>query len=523
LLELVVLVGVLWIGGPILAHSQEIYTPPGEGSDERPADEPQTQRGPSVLAQPGSVDAETYLLGPGDVLEILLWGTLNRRFLATVDPEGLLFLPDVGVLPVSGRSLASARGEILARYARVLTRVQIEVRLARIRPQIVYVAGEVVRPGSYEATGVSRASEILQLAGGLHESASRRNILIARRGGDTLRVDLTRFERTGDLAANPFLSGGDVIVVPSREAVVFAFGAVHAPGRYEQVRGETVADLVHVAGGLRPEALPGESYLVRFRSATELDTLPLAEGALYGTADFLLEDGDRIFVGRQGEWKSPKTAVIQGEVARPGHYPVDERTLRISDLVALAGGLLPAADSGRVRLFRSTPVRTTAFSELERLGQLSRSQMSENEYDFFRSNVALQNSVFLIDLNRIRSGDRSLDVLLEDRDSVVVIPLSDAVRIDGEVRYPGLVRYRPDWSLADYVNDVGGYSDRAWKGRARIQRGGEMLRAKDVKEIHPGDLVWVPEKKESNFWAVVRDIAVVAASIAAVVAVATSN
>lgn len=514
----------LWLPGALPVAAQDIYPPSSEAGDERPADEPQADRARLLVPQPGSIDAATYVLGPGDILEILLWGTLNRRLTTTVDPEGLLFLPDIGVVPVSGRTLADARREILARYARVLTRVQIEIRLARIRMQTVYVVGEVGRPGTYDASGVSRASEILQGAGGLREGASRRNIRILRRGGDTLRVDLTRFERTGDLDANPFLGGGDVLFVPSLERVVFALGAVHAPGRYEQVAGESVAELVRLAGGLRPEALPAESYLVRFRTVADRDTLPVpAEALTAGGPALLLEDGDRVFVGQRGDWKAPKTASIHGEIARPGHYPVDEGTLRLSDLIVVSGGLLPAGDSTRVRLFRATPPMTIAFSELERVAEFPRNQMSEGEYDFLRSNEALRNSVFLIDLNRIRRGEVSHDVLLEDRDSVVVVPRSDAVRIDGEVRFPGLVRYRPEWSLDDYLDEVGGYGDRAWKSRTRIQRGGELLRAKDVKEIHPGDLVWVPEKKESNVWAVVRDVAVVAASLAAVVAVAWSN
>ena len=100
-------------------------------------------RRPSSIVQSGAIDPATYVLGPGDGLELNLWGRLGKTIALDVSPEGRVFVPGRGSIDVTGKSLTWARERILKMVAEQYVGVRGDLRLVQLRSFKVFVGGEV--------------------------------------------------------------------------------------------------------------------------------------------------------------------------------------------------------------------------------------------------------------------------------------------------------------------------------------------------------------------------------------------
>jgi polysaccharide export outer membrane protein len=479
-----------------------------------------TQGPPVAQALSGPVDPAEYVVGPGDILQINLSGGVNRSWDSTILPEGTLYVPSVGPIQVTGLTLVEARRAVLQRIANEYRGVAIDLRLMRPRTLLVYLAGETSQAGPHPVSAASRASEVLAEAL-FNDRASRRNVEIRRRtrdGETRMRIDLTRFRLTGSMASDPMLREGDVLFFPRVVSEVAIEGAVGRTGRYDLAPGDSLSTLFQLAGGLLPEATDG-AVLVRFVDATHTDSLSFsAADVLAGRYDDALRPGDHVYVYFQPHYHYLEQVTIMGEVQRPGTYPLLPGSSRLSNLVVAAGGFLPTGDLASLRVFRATPQSTEADPEIERLAQLGRKEMTSSEYEVLRARVTARRPDFRVDWNRVTPGG-DLDLTLRPGDIVRVDRLGASVRVEGEVRLPGLVGYEPGRRVEEYVRLAGGFSERALRGRVRVKRAvtGQTMLAKDVASLEPGDLVWVPERGESTRWQDTQAILLVLAQIATVI------
>jgi protein involved in polysaccharide export with SLBB domain len=144
--------------------------------------------------------------------------------------------------------------------------------------------------------------------------------------------------------------------------------------------------------------------------------------------------------------------------------------------------------------------------------------MTDTEYEILRARLAARREDFRVDWFRLEQSPE-LDVLLRDGDVIRVDPLIASVRVEGEVRRPGIVEYEPRRSVRAYIELAGGLSDRAAGSKVRVTRAvtGQSLRAKDVPSVAPGDLIWVPERPDVTFWQHLQTLITVAAQVATVV------
>ncbi len=490
---------------------------PGESSEERRGGVPPRP----VLA--GPVDASAYVVGPGDVLSLEYGGRAAGSTALIVDGEGRIRLPSLGLVTVGGKTLAAARDEIVRRLRSFLPGAILDVRLLEPRTFKVFVLGEVQRPGVVEVVGSARVLEALEAAGGGSGTSSSRNIRVLRSDGRVVSADLDRFRRTGDWDANPYLADGDRVVVPVLVERIGVFGAVARPGSFEFRRGDSLGTAIRLAGGLLPMARLDSVLVLRFRGATELDTLHAAlDVALSGPgAAILLEADDRIFVRPQPQWRPARHAIISGEVRFPGPYAIEEGKSRLSDLVRWAGGFTPQAALRNVRLERTQDGAQPVDVEFERLSRLSRGEMTNSEYQTFRSKLAIRQGAYLIDYSTGVPLPPEADVMLREGDHVDVGRLEMVVRVDGSVQHPGLIAYEAARTVSDYIRMAGGPSRRGNVGDARLTRAGTSATvfARDVRRPEPGDFIWVPEKKDTDLWAILRDAIIVTGQLATVVLV----
>jgi protein involved in polysaccharide export with SLBB domain len=468
-----------------------------------------------LVLQSGPVDPRTYLLGPGDVLELDVWGRVNRSIVAVVSPEGTVFLPGTAPVQVSGRTLAWARDRILRMVGETLRGVQAEVRLIQLRTFKVYVTGAVIAPGAIPVTSVTRASEVVSGVG-LEPGASRRNIEIRRRDGSRLRVDIGLFEATGLDYRDPLLVDGDVIMVPRATRWTAIWGGVARPGRIEHAQGDSLSTLLALGGGLMPAAVAERALLVRFPAPSQRESVWISLNDLgNGPGNLEMRDGDQLFVSLRSGYHQLHTVAIHGEVERPGDYPIVLGRDRFSDLVRWAGGFRPLANRSSVHMLRETG-SAESDPEFERLVRLSRAEMTESEYTKFQTRLAERKNSFRIDWMRIERGRQDIDPLLQAGDIVRVEQLVSTVRIEGQVRRPGFVDFAPGRTLRDYVDMAGGFTDRANRHQVSVSRSvtGQVIPARGVQTVLPGDFVWVPERRDVDAWAVFRDVVTVAGQVA---------
>jgi protein involved in polysaccharide export with SLBB domain len=353
------------------------------------------------------------------------------------------------------------------------------------------------------------------------EGASKRRIEVRHLDGTVEDCDLQLFLVTGDATFNPWLRDGDVVVVPSATEMVWVQGAVPRPGRYELGVRDSLRTLLRLAGDPVPAADESKALVIHFRDPYKPDSLWMSLGDIYSRRNNPpLQDGDRLYVYYVPQYHELRESWITGEVRRPGVYPIVEGQTRLSYLVEQAYGFLPTADLTSIRVHRRTSASTTGEKdqELDRLLRLSRNELTASEYENLRTRLSGLREDYRVDWTRLQ-GNRDLDLLLRDGDIVRVERLVSSIRVDGEVRRPGILNYVTGQKVGDYVRQAGGYTDRAWQGKVRVTRAvtGQTLLARNVRTLDPGDFVWVPEKPDVTVWEQAKDVLTALASVATIV------
>lgn len=271
----------------------------------------------------------TYVLGPGDTINVQLYGSENRTLNLTVGRDGTVSFPDLGPVELAGLDFESARSLILDRISEEMIGVRGAVTLGRLRAINIFIVGEVTRPGTFSVSALSTVTQALFVAGGVTDIGSLRNIQVRRGSEIVSNFDTYDLLLRGDIAEDIRLQSGDVVYVPPAEAVAQISGAVRRPAAFEMLAGESLADLIAMAGGLRANAYSSDVLFRTFgeRGLQQLESLNLNQ---VSPAEIELRDGDGIFVSESTPYIQDRITV-RGAVTRPG--PRGWRPgLRISDV-----------------------------------------------------------------------------------------------------------------------------------------------------------------------------------------------
>jgi protein involved in polysaccharide export with SLBB domain len=499
------------------AAAQPRVTIPGAAAGQSPA-----ATVPSLEANPpieGRVDPATYRVGPGDEFALRYSDLVDPRILR-VGPAGDLILPDVGRLAVAGLTLQEMEARVREKMRPYVRGRGFDISLYRPRRFRLYVTGEVMSPGTVTLQAPVRASEAIEAAGGVSGAGARRGIQI-RRGADTLLVDLTLASRAGVLEADPLVFESDVLYVPPQGRRVEIWGSVAHPGRYDYVPGDRLSTLIAAAGGPLPGAALTDATVEHFdpsgaseRSAARLDEALAAPGS---AADKPLREGDRLFVPGRPRWFEGEVVFVEGEVTRPGPYPIRTGGDRVRSVLALAGGFTPFADSAATRVehvVTGSPDDTAFISLAER----SPDMLSPRDREYLVTRSRERRAISANVGRSLSRGDPFANVPLHDGDRIVVPRRVPLVAVQGEVKAPGYVPYVPGRRLGDYVKDAGGFTSRARQSHIRVTVAstGGQLPADEAGALEPGDAIWVPTKPDRNTWGGVRDVITVAAQLATI-------
>jgi polysaccharide export outer membrane protein len=257
----------------------------------------------ALTALPKS-DAE-YRLGPGDLIEISVFGVDEFRHTIRVNASGLVKLPLLEAVTAAGKTPAELEQQITQLLETdVIKDPQVSVFVKEYRSQPVYVLGAVRSPGQYQITLQMRVVDAISMAGGLAASAGDEAV-IQRPAGDggeqLLNVDLKELLENGDLKRNVVVQGGDVIHIKERlTETIYVIGDLNRSGAMTKPPRQELrlSQVIAWAGGPTKTAKLSKGILVRYKENGEREQLSVDFGQILKgkKEDFFVRGNDIIFV-----------------------------------------------------------------------------------------------------------------------------------------------------------------------------------------------------------------------------------
>ncbi len=449
-----------------------------------------------IIPLEGTVDANQYIVGPGDLFGISVGGPQPLIAPVAVSADGYLILPEAGAVQVGGSSLQEARSRAKQALRESFKNVRVEIALSQPRQFYVHVSGAVPFPGRHLATPVGRLADVLSLAyadsthsttGNLTFRPALRNVLLAHTDGTQETVDLLRYHATGNTEHNPYLRDGDIISVPAFDpdyGAVFISGNVAFPGIYDHRPDDTLSDLLTLATGQETPGYARQVRLTRVLHDGSVEAEIYDVAALYGGEDVQVLARDQVHV--LAEQIVRGIADIDGWVQYPGTYPILSGETTLQDLVALAGGIRPGALARAAYL-----QRPTLPSPANLLGLIRSAQPAD--MDFFGSAYLARNLrihyTVPVDLIVVLAEGRP-PILLQNGDRIYVPRDNNQVFVFGKVNRPGYVTYRGGMPSAYYINAANGLGTNA--GTSYVIKAGTNRFVKTSEaEIESGDRIFV--------------------------------
>ena len=383
---------------------------------------------------------------------------------------------------------------------------------------MVEVKGAVFRPGQFQLGGsVTTVRSLVEAAEGVTEDAFTSHVVLHRLKADrtleTVPVDLKGI-LDGTVADIP-LNNEDVLFIPTQEDLrqerTFTItGEVMTPGVYEYAANTTIEDLIVMAGGLTDRASLAKvdvSRRIRDPRATEKSsdiaktyTFSIKDGLVIdGDRSFLLEPYDVVHVRRSPAYSTARNITVTGEVNYEGSFTLENKKMRLSDAVKMAGGITDAAYLRGSRLVRqmNDEERVRQQATLEAI----RNILTERGDSVSGSKLQLGDTYVVgINLDKaVQNPGGEYDILLREGDRIYVPEFNGTVKISGDVFFPNTVFYVAGKGYKWYVNQAGGWGNRAKKSKTFIvyQNGTIGVASKGAKP-EPGCEIVVPSKKQKN-------------------------
>lgn len=377
---------------------------------------------------------------------------------------------------------------------------------------MIEITGAVFRPGMYQlGENTNTVKKLLQMAEGVTEQAFAQHAVLNRLKPDrSLEAMSLNLEKILDgSAADVELRDNDRLFVPTRfenmqDRLVHIFGGVQFQGDYYYAEGMTIGDLILQAGGLTEKASIAKIDISRQKSTpdkleaydeiAETFTVDFLDGFAVGDKkDFVLMPNDVVYCRLDPNFIPQRQARIYGEITFPGIYTIPTRNARLSDLVKAAGGLTNFAYIEGARL-----TRRRTQEEWDQLRNTQRVvQLQENNEEVEETITNTSNYFVGIDLKKaIENPGSDADILIRDGDMIDVPPLSPTVKISGMVLYPNTVSYIEGKDVDYYIEQAGGYTERAKKRKTFIVNLNGTVRRATKANITPGCEILVPSKRE---------------------------
>jgi polysaccharide export outer membrane protein len=329
--------------------------------------------------------------------------------------------------------------------------------IAPYNQDAIYLEGHVIRPGRYSYRPEMRVTDVLASYKDLLPEPAAQYAEIIRLNQPDYHPSVESFD-LADALANPeqapMLQPMDTIRVYSRfdfenPPVVSVWGDVRNPGTYRTAGQIRLSDAVHLAGGLGPDAQTGDVQVFRYLPDGKLKIFSVSLTSAMGgeaSANIMLEPRDRLLIHRNPDAVEPATVNVEGEVGKPGRYPLTTN-MTVGELIKVGGGLKPSADA--------------------QTADLTRYQYDGNTLTGHHEAISISAAL---------AGDSGSNPSLHNGDVLTVrqLPswndLGALITIKGEVNHPGSYGIRPGERLSSVLERAGGFQPSAYPYGAILQR-----------------------------------------------------
>ena len=371
---------------------------------------------------------QNYRLGPGDAVNVDIWGASQESVTETISPDGTITIEDIGVIQLGGLSVSQAKAKLRRVLGPRFQDSKIELTLGQTRTITVSVMGEVKVPGTYTMSAFATVYNALYMAGGPNDIGTLRNVKVFRNGRLLSNVDVYDFLLNGKLTGDVRLQDNDVITVSPYEALVNITGKVKRPMFYEMKKTESAATLLRYAGGFTGDAYT-KAIRINRKAGQQYSVFSVGE---FDLADFKLMDEDSVSVDSTLA-RYQNMVEVKGAVFRPGMYQVGGQITSVKALIEAAAGLTEGAISQHAVMHRMKADRTL--------------------------------EVLSVDVRGILEGTVP-DVPLRNEDVLYIASHEEqseqqTVTINGEVLYPGIYKYADNETVEDLIIQAGGPTDAA--------------------------------------------------------------
>jgi len=371
---------------------------------------------------------QNYRLGPGDAVNIDIWGASQESITETISPDGTITIEAIGVVQLGGLSVSQAKARLRHVLGPRFQGSKIELTLGQTRTITVSVMGEVKVPGTYTMSAFATVYNALYMAGGPNEIGTLRNVKVYRQGRLLSNVDVYDFLLNGKLTGDVRLQDNDVITVSPYEALVNITGKVKRPMFYEMKTSESAATLIRYAGGFTGDAYR-KAVRINRKAGQQYSVFSVGE---FDLNSFRLMDEDSVSVDSTLT-RYQNMVEIKGAVFRPGMYHVGGNISTVKALVEAADGLTEGAIGQHAVMHRMRADRTLEVQS--------------------------------VDISGILEGTAP-DVPLRNEDVIYIASREErneqkTVTISGEVLYPGVYRFAENETVEDLILQAGGPTEAA--------------------------------------------------------------
>ena len=396
---------------------------------------------------------KNYILSAGDELLINVWGDSELNLKLKVSPEGTILIPNLGPVSVSGLTIETAENRIRQELGRIMSTLSgntdgantfVSVSLSQIRSIKVNIVGEVVAPGTYTLPSFATLFNALYAAGGVNEIGSLRGIKVYRNSKEVAKLDVYDYLLNGKYNTNIRLEENDMVIVSPYDQLAVVRGKAKRNRIFEMKKGETLQQLLNMAGGFTGDAYKKDVRIKR-KADSRYQIATVTEDK-YPT--FAMMDGDSLLVDSVIPFYENRL-IVTGAVWRPGEYELNGTVHTVKGLINQAAGLKGDEFTGRAQITRLNPDFTT--------------------------------TVVAVDIRGILNGT-SPDIELKPEDILNIPSLFDlrepyTIKVSGAVNYVDTVLpYRNNLTVEDAIMMAGGLKESAATVNVEVAR-----RIKDTK------------------------------------------
>ena len=409
----------------------------------------------------------------------------------------------------------------------------------------VELKGAVYRPGMFAiGKDINTVSDLVKKADGVTDDAYTDRVLLYREGPD-LELQIMALDLKDILegrAKDVTLKRNDVLVISSiheleERGALSIGGQVARPGSYPFAANTTLEDLIFQAGGLLEGASTARVDISRrivdptstqqTQQISEIYTVSIENGlALNSGKGFKLMPYDHVEVRKSPGYNAQESVSVRGEVLFDGSYVLQKRNERLTDIIKRAGGILDEAYiKGAYLTRRLSEDELASRREVLRLAMANSGPGMGDSIALSKIDVSPTYNVGINLEKAIQNPGSHYDVVLQPGDELFIPEQQSTVKIAGDVMFPNTVVYEPGKKLSYYIDQAGGYGQRARKNKAFIvYLNGTVAKAKRGTPIEPGCQIIVPSKPNTSNtdWTKILTLATSFSSVAALGATITN-